>query len=176
MIVYISNLIIPLFFLIIALYGYFGKTDVYSAFTEGVKRGIITVYEIVPSLIGLFCAVSVFRASGLMDFLILGLTPLCKKINFPPELFSLCTVKMLSSSAAMGILTDIFKTFGPDSFLGRCASAILSSTETIFYTMSVYFASIGIKNSRGTLFCAILANLAGICASIFFVSQFFGGG
>lgn len=175
MISYISNLIIPLFFLIIVIYGYAENQDVYSTFTEGVENGLITVYKILPSLVGLFCAVSVFKASGLMDYIVAVLKPLCDILHFPPELFSLCSMKMISASASMGILADIFKTYGPDSFIGRCASAILSSTETIFYTMSVYFLSVGIKKTKHTLPCAILANIVGISASIIFIKWFFYG-
>ena len=163
---YISQSVLPAIFLIIILCGYCAGIDIFLAFTEGAASGIKTVFSVLPSLLGLLCAVSIFRASGAMDGLIALLSPICRLSGFPAELMSLGAVKMLSSSAATALLLDIFKVFGPDSLVGTAASIMMCCTETIFYTMSVYFMSVKIKKSRYTLAGALVATLAGTAASV----------
>ena len=174
MIGYISSLIMPLIVVGIVAKALLMKLDIYNIFTEGAKDGLKTVFEILPSLIGLMCGTAVLRGSGFLDFLCGMFAPLFDSAGIPPELLPLSVMKAVSSSAATGLLLDIFKQFGPDSFAGRTASVIMGSTETIFYTMSVYFLSIGIKNSRYTLAGAIIANAAGVIASYYIVLLFFG--
>lgn len=119
-----------------------------------------------PTLIGLMAAVGILRASGFLDFISGLLENFTGRIGFPGELVPLTIVKMFSSSAATGLLLDIFKQFGTDSRLGMIASISLSCTETIFYTMSVYFMTAGIKKSRYTLAGALIATFAGLAASV----------
>ena len=119
-----------------------------------------------PTLIGLMAAVGILRASGFLDFNSGLLENFTGRIGFPGELVPLTIVKMFSSSAATGLLLDIFKQFGTDSRLGMIASISLSCTETIFYTMSVYFMTAGIKKSRYTLAGALIATFAGLAASV----------
>ena len=133
-----------------------------------------TVFDILPSLIGLMCGVTVLRNSGFLDFVCELFAPVLEPFGVPTELLPLSVMKAVSSSGATGLLLDIFKQSGPDSFVGRVASVIMGSTETIFYTMSVYFLSVGIKNSRHTLFGAVFANFAGVLASYYIVMVFFG--
>jgi hypothetical protein len=111
-------------------------------------------------------AVGILRASGFLDFISGLLENFTGRIGFPGELVPLTIVKMFSSSAATGLLLDIFKQFGTDSRLGMIASISLSCTETIFYTMSVYFMTAGIKKSRYTLAGALIATFAGLAASV----------
>ena len=120
----------------------------------------------VSSTIGLMAAVGILRASGFLDFISGLLENFTGRIGFPGELVPLTIVKMFSSSAATGLLLDIFKQFGTDSRLGMIASISLSCTETIFYTMSVYFMTAGIKKSRYTLAGALIATFAGLAASV----------
>ena len=160
LLVYISNYIVPFLILSIIVYGLSAKVNVYETFIKGAKSGFFTVVRIMPTLIGLMAAVGILRASGVLDF-ISGLLE-----NFPGELVPLTIVKMFSSSAATGLLLDIFKQFGTDSRLGMIASISLSCTETIFYTMSVYFMTAGIKKSRYTLAGALIATFAGLAASV----------
>ncbi len=162
---YISQLILPLLFLIIVACGFCSKTDIFSAFVEGAAEGLKTVIGILPSLIALLMAVGIFRASGAMDILVSVFSSISKITGFPGELISLGIMKLFSSSAATGILIDIFKTSGPDSLNGLAASIMLSCTETVFYTLSIYSAAAGIKNTRYTVFCAVLANISGIVVS-----------
>lgn len=170
---YLSQIIMPLLFTIILVYGFLTGTDIFSSFVEGAKEGLKTVVGILPSLIGLILAVGIFRSSGAMDIFLRILSPISKTTGFPSELISLSMTKMFSSSAATGILIDIFKNCGADSLIGITASIIMSSTETVFYTLSIYSASAGIKNSRYTVVCALIANLAGIIASYYLAIIFF---
>ncbi len=162
---YISNFIVPFILFYIVGYGLLCRVAVFQEFTEGAKDGLKVVIGIMPTIIGLLVAVGVLRASGALDFLAFLLRPIISLLQFPSELVSLVLVKSLSSSAANGLLIDIFKEYGPDSYLGRLSSIIMSCTETIFYTMSVYFVSAGVKKTRYTLWGAIFATLVGVIAS-----------
>ncbi|MCM1283607.1 MAG: spore maturation protein [Muribaculaceae bacterium] len=165
-ILYISEAVIPLLVLYIVGIGISRRQRVYEDFLDGAKSGIRTVVEIMPTLIGLMVAVGILRASGFLDFLSGLLGRLMQYTGFPTELFPLALVKMFSSSAATGLLLDIYKTHGADSHLGIAASIMLGSTETIFYTMSIYFMSVKIKKTRYTLAGALTATLAGLIASV----------
>ena len=144
------------------------KTDknVYEDFLVGAKKGVKTVVEIMPTLIGLMVAVGILRASGFLDFIGEILGTFLQAIHFPAELVPLAVVKMFSSSASTGLLLDLYKEHGTDSFLGLAASIMLSSTETIFYTMSVYFMTVKVRKTRYTLAGALVASFAGIIMSI----------
>ena len=166
LLVYISNYIVPFLILSIIVSGLSAKVNVYETFIKGAKSGFFTVVRIMPTLIGLMAAVGILRASGFLDFISGLLENFTGRIGFPGELVPLTIVKMFSSSAATGLLLDIFKQFGTDSRLGMIASISLSCTETIFYTMSVYFMTAGIKKSRYTLAGALIATFAGLAASV----------
>ena len=169
----ISDFIIPVTILFIVVFGCLQKVDIYEVFLEGAKEGLRTVVEILPTLIGLVMAVEVMRAGGLMELLVEVFRPFANAIDFPAELVPLSIVRLISSTAATGILTDLFQNYGPDSYLGRVASVMMSCTETVFYTMSLYFLSAGIRRTRWTLPCALLANLAGIFAAVRLVEVVF---
>lgn len=162
----ISAFIIPLLIFFIVVYGVLNKTDVYDVFVEGAVDGLKTVVNIAPTLIGLMVAVGVLRASGFLDFLAGILSGAMERIGFPAQLVPLTLVRMFSSSAATGLALDIFKEFGPDSYIGRVASIMMSCTETIFYTMSVYFLTAKVKKTRWTLAGALISTLAGIIMSV----------
>ncbi|HJA06781.1 MAG TPA: spore maturation protein [Candidatus Mediterraneibacter pullicola] len=164
--VYISNWIVPFIVLSIVIYGLLANINVYETFIRGAKSGFLTVIRIMPTLIGLMAAVGILRASGFLDFLSEVIGRFSSYIGFPGELVPLTVVKMFSSSAATGLLLDIYKEFGTDSRLGLIASISLCCTETIFYTMSVYFMTAGIKHSRYTLAGALLSTFAGLAASV----------
>ena len=170
----ISDFIIPVTVLIVVLFGCVKKVDIYDAFIEGAKEGLRTVWDILPTLIGLMVAVSVLRASGALDILTSLLRPFSTAIGFPVELLPLSMMRLVSSAASTGLLMDLFHTFGPDSFLGRLASVMMSCTETVFYTMSVYFMSVGIRKTRYALSGALIANVVGIAAAYFVTVAVFG--
>ena len=163
-IVHLSNIMIPALIFYIVMTGLSQRKNIYQSFTKGAKDGVETVFGILPTLIGLMVAVGVLRASGFLDFLgrisgyFLG--------DFPQELVSLFLIKAFSSSAATGLLLDIYKEYGTDSYAGLVASLALSSTETVFYTMSVYFMAVKVTKTRWTLSGALVSTIAGILASI----------
>lgn len=170
LLVYISNLIVPFLILAIVVYGLLQKTPVYDHFIKGARSGFLTVIKIMPTLIGLMVAVGILRASGFLDFFAGLVGQVTGRFGFPGELVPLTVVKMFSSSAATGLLLDLYKEHGTDSFLGLAASISMSCTETIFYTMSVYFMTAKITKTRYTLPGALLATLAGIIASVVIAS------
>lgn len=164
---FLSEAIIPLLILIIVGTGLSHHQKVYEDFLDGAKSGVRTVVEIMPTLVGLMVAVGILRASGFLDFVSQLLEKMMEGTKFPTELLPVALVKMFSSSAATGLLLDLYKEHGTDSFIGQAASIMLSSTETIFYTMSIYFMSVKVKKTRYTLAGAMIASFAGIAASIF---------
>lgn len=162
--VHLSNIIIPALIFYVIMTGLTQKKDIYRSFTKGAQDGVQTVMDILPTLLGLMVSVGVLRTSGFLGFL----GEFCGRFleNFPQELMSLFLVKIFSSSAATGILLDIYKEYGTDSYAGLVASITVSSTETVFYTMSVYFMTIKVTKTRWTLSGALLATIAGILVSI----------
>ncbi|MCM1211468.1 MAG: spore maturation protein [Blautia sp.] len=162
-----SNIVIPVIIFYIVAYGLATKTNVYEDFIKGAKDGFRTVVQIMPTLIGLMVAVGVLRASGFLDFLGDMLSGVAGRLGFSSELIPLILVKMFSSSAATGLVLDIFKNHGPDSTLGLTTSIMMSCTETVFYTMSVYYMAAKVTKTRYTLAGAVLATAAGVVASIF---------
>lgn len=165
-ILFLSKAAIPFIILFIVGNGLLRRQRVYEDFLDGAKSGVRTVIEIMPTLVGLMVAVGILRASGFLDFLADLLAKGLAFTHFPMELVPIAIVKMFSSSAATGLLIDLYKTHGTDSMLGLAASIMLSSTETIFYTMSIYFMTVKVKKTRYTLAGALVATLAGIAASV----------
>ncbi len=165
LLMYLSDFCIPLLLFYMISYGLVTKTDIYKEFTEGAKDGFHVTIGILPTLIGLMTGVGMLRASGFLEMLSGLLAPVAELFLLPAELVPLVVVKMFSSSAATGLVLDIFKEFGPDSYLGKVTSLICSSTETVFYTMSVYFMAAGVKKTRYTLAGALVATVAGVAVS-----------
>lgn len=161
-----SDYIMPTVILGIVLYGLIKKVNVYDTFVKGARGGFLTVIKIMPTLIGLMVGVGVLRASGFLEFLSGLLGKGMAYLGFPAELMPLALVRMFSSSAATGLVLDLFKEYGTDSRIGKIASIMMSCTETIFYTMSVYFIAAKVKKTRYTLTGALLATVAGIVASV----------
>ena len=169
----ISNIMIPLIVFYIIAYGLMNGCKVYEVFVKGAKDGVKTVVGILPTLVALMTAVGILRASGFFDIVQKVFTPVSDLLGFPSELFPLVFMKMFSSSAATGLVLDIFKNYGTDSYIGMITSIMMSCTETVFYTMSLYFLSVGIRKTRYTLPCALLANLVGIFAAVALVRLVF---
>lgn len=181
LILYLSDLILPFVIFYIVANGWLSNRPVYDDFVIGAKKGFHTVLGVMPTLIGLMTGVAVLRASGFLDFLSTVFASILQSMItffFPDfasswphlenlsQLFSVILIKLFSSSAATGLALDIFKEYGTDSFLGMTVSLMLSCTETIFYTMSIYFMSVKITKTRYTLPGALIATLAGVIISI----------
>lgn len=164
--VYLSYYMIPLIIFYIVGFGLLMKVDVYGEFVKGAKDGMQTVVELLPTLIGLLMSVGILRSSGALDIVAQVLSPVAQLLHFDAELIPVSVIKMFSSSAATGLVLDIFETYGPDSDIGKTVSILCSSTETVFYTMSVYFIAVKVKKTRWTLAGGLLATLAGIIVSV----------
>ena len=174
MMLFISDLIIPLIFLIVISYGLLKKVNIFDTFVEGVKEGLETVMIVFPTLIGLMVAVGILRASGALDMIAGLFSPITEVVGYPTEVVPLTLMRMVSASAARSLMLDLFSVYGPDSFVGRLASIIMSTTETIFYTMSVYFISVKITKTKYTLTGALIANFVGIAVSLWVTIYVFG--
>lgn len=170
----LSDLIMPLVIVYILSFGYSKKIDVYESFIEGAKEGFSTVIDILPTLIGLMMAIGILRGSGALELLVKFFEPFAERVGFPKEAVPITFMRLISSSASTGILLDIFKNYGPDSFIGRFVSVMMSCTETVFYTMSVYFMSVRITKTRYTLAGALVANFAGIIAALLLCNKLWG--
>ena len=145
---YISNLTIPLLLFYVLGYGLFCKVDIFDAFVDGVKDGFRVVVGVLPTLIGLMIAIGILRASGILEGIASVAAPWTEKEFLPAALLPLSLIKMISSSAATGLLLDIYKEFGTDSTEGFMASLFMCCSETIFYTISVYFMATGDKDHK----------------------------
>ncbi len=165
-ILYISQFIIPFLIFYIIGYGLLAKVPVYNSFIRGAREGLETVVRIVPTMIGLMAAAGVLRASGFLDLLASLLERAASGSPFPAALVPLALLRMFSSSAATGLLLDLYKEYGTDSSVGLIASLMMCCTETVFYTMSLYFMTAGIKKTRHTACGALLATLSGIAACV----------
>lgn len=163
---FISDAVIPILIFSIVGYGLLNHHNIYDDFIKGAKDGFQTVIGIMPTLIGLMVGVGILRASGFLDLLSSLLGIITEPLHFPAELVPVSIVKMFSSSAATGLVLDIFKEFGPDSYYGIITSIMMSCTETIFYTMSIYFMTAKVQKTRYTLPGALLTTLAGTLASV----------
>lgn len=172
MLIRLSNLVIPALIFYIVLNGILNKVDVYDAFVKGAEDGIKTVVKVLPTLVGLMVGVGVLRASGFLGMMGEVFGTFTEKAGIGAEFAPLVFIKMFSSSAATGLVLDIFEQYGPDSKTGLLTSIMMSSTETCFYTMSVYYMAARVKKTGWTLPGALLATAAGIGASLLIVMFF----
>ena len=170
----ITAAIIPLFIVIVITYASFKRINVYDNFISGAQEGIQTVFRILPYIIGMLFAINIFRASGALDLLNNTLYPIFNLLGIPKELTPLALLRPFSGSASLSLLADIYKQYGTDSLIGRIASTMMGSTETIFYTVALYYGSIQIKKTKYTIPAALLSSLAGIIAAVFICNVAFG--
>lgn len=152
------------------------KQNVYDNFIEGAKEGFTTAIRIVPYLIAMLLAISVFRTSGCMDYIVNGIATIVAacgmNTDFVPTI-PIGLMKPLSGSGARGLMVDVITKYGVDSFQGKLAAVLQGTTETTFYVLAVYFGSVDIKNSRHALICGLVADLAGFTAAILIAYAFF---
>ena len=170
------TMIVPVILCGVALYGVWKRVDVYDALIQGAGEGLAVLLRIVPALIALMTAVYMLRASGALELAAQALSPLLDRMGIPGELLPLMLVRPSSGSAALGVGAEVIHTSGPDSYLGRVAAVMLGSTETTFYTIAVYFGSVGISRTRYAVPAALCADLTGFLAAAWAVRLFFGGG
>ena len=170
----VSSLVVPLLLAGLAAYGAGRRVDVYSALTHGAEEGLTVLLRIVPSLVGLLTAVSMFRSSGAMEWFSDLFAPVLAFLGIPEETAPLLLIRPVSGSGALAVATDLLQTYGPDSYIGRVAAVMLGSTETTFYTIAVYFGAAGIVRTRHAVPAALMADLTGFAVSALAVRLLFG--
>jgi spore maturation protein B len=170
----ISIWAIPLVVAGVPLFALTRKVKVYPVFVEGAKEGFQVAVRVIPPLVAVVVALGMLRASGAMDGLAALLAPLTSRIGIPASVLPMVLVRPLSGGAALGVVADVLRSEGPDSYAGRLASVMAGSTETTFYVLAVYFGAVGVTRYRQALPAALLADLAGFAASVVAVRFLFG--
>ena len=165
---------IPAIILIILAYGAIKKVKVYESFVEGAKGAFQVALRIIPFLVAILVAVGMLRAAGAIEMLSRLLGPALQKIGFPIEILPLAIMRPLSGGGSMGIVSELIKTHGPDSFLGRLAASLYGSTETTFYVLAVYFGSVQIKNTRHAVPAGLIADVFGMLGAVLICRILFG--
>ncbi|MBU3210384.1 spore maturation protein [Clostridium algidicarnis] len=170
---YMFKGIIPIIILAIVGYGGLKGVKIYECFVEGAKDGVSVCFRIFPYLLAMLLAVTIFRQSGALELLVGVFKPIMSLIGVPAELVPLIFIKPLSGSGALGVFTETIREYGVDSKIGLIASILMGSTETIFYTITVYFGAVGVKKIRHTLWAAIMADITAIIISVALVNLYF---
>ncbi len=165
---------IPLLVAGIPLYALLRGVKVYPAFVDGAKEGFQVAVRIIPPLVAIVVALGMLRASGAMDGLATALAPVTTWLGIPASVLPMVIVRPLSGGAALGVVADVLRSDGADSYAGRLASVMAGSTETTFYVLAVYFGAVGVTRYRQALPAALIADLAGFAASVAAVRLLFG--
>lgn len=169
----ISIGIVPFMVLGILLHGYIKGIDIYSSFIEGAKEGFKTSIRIMPYLIAIFIAIGIFRGSDALDMFIDLLSPIANLLGIPKEILPLILIRPISGSGALGVVKDTISSYGPDSFVGTLASIMMGSSETILYTVALYFGSIGVEDYKHTLKAALVSYIISIFIAVFICGFFY---
>ncbi len=162
----ISVWAVPVLLGVIPLYGLVRGIPVYEVFVEGAEEGFKMAVMMIPFIVGILVALSVFEASGALDWVIARLSGPLGLLGVPAPVVPLMLVRPISGGAALGIATGLLQKYGPDSLIGRVASTLQSSTDTTFYVLTLYFGSVGIRKTRYALKVALLGDLAGFVAAL----------
>jgi len=165
--------IMPALILALLVWALIKKVNIYESFVEGAKEAFPTIKRILPYMASMLIAMTVFRASGAMTYLTIALSPLTSLMGMPTELVPLFALRPFSGNAAYALLRDVLFTHGADSFLGVAASLILGSTETIFYTVALYYGSIKVTKTRVSIPVALISGVVGTVAALIFARMMF---
>lgn len=169
-----TDYVVPLLLLAACLLTLRKKENAYDILLEGGAEGLRLLVSIVPALVLLLVAVHMLRASRAVEMLSSLLSPVFRFLGIPPETAILVLIRPISGSAALAVGADLMASYGPDSLIGRTAAVMLGSTETTFYTISVYFGAVGIKRTRYAIPAALFADLVGFCMASWIVRWFYG--
>jgi spore maturation protein B len=170
----LGGYVVTMVILAIVLCGIIKKQNVFDLFLDGAKEGITIAFNILPALIGLMMAIEMFKASGALDLIVTALAPVGRALHFPSEIIPLALMRPISGSGSLSVYEGILKTYGADSFIGRTASVLQGSTETTFYTVAIYYGSIGVTKTRHTVPAALSADFVGFVMSILSVKLILG--
>lgn len=169
----ISLSILPIIILTILTLGIVKKIAIYEEFIEGAKDGFKVAIDIIPYLIALIVAISMFRASGALDWIANTISSLLNVLNIPKDIVPIIFTRPLSGSATLGLFSELAISNGAEAFVTKLAAIMVGSSETTFYVLSVYFGSVGIKKFRYALLTGIIADIIGIVLAIFVAHYFF---
>ena len=169
----LSRWAIPVVLLMVPLIAIIRKVNVFETFVEGAEAGFETAIKTIPYLVAMLVAISVFRASGALDILVGAFSPVLNLVGVPAEVLPHAVMRPLSGGAALGIATDIVKTHGPDSFIGRLVSTMQGSSDTTFYVLTLYFGSVGISRYRYSVISGLAADFATLAASVYVCHKVF---
>ncbi len=156
-----ADILLPTLIACVLMYALIKKVDAYASFVKGASESVPLIVSLLPYIIAMFIAIELFRASGLSAVLCEFISPLFKLLGIPPEVSELTIIRPFSSNAAYVLLKDIFVNYGPDSYIGKCASVIMGSSDTIFYVSSIYFGSTKVKKTLLTIPIALICNIVG---------------
>lgn len=170
---YISIIIIPLFVLLIILYGFKKNINLYDAFLDGAKEGLITTFNIFPAVLGMVFAINIFLDSNVLSFLLSTLNPILNNFNIPLDIIPMALLRPISGTASLAIMNDIFINLGPDSYAGRLASVLQGCTDTTVYVLALYFGSVKITKIGHSLSVGLFADAVGIIMAFIITSIFF---
>ena len=165
----IGSWVLPSMVVLIVLFGFIKKVNVFDSFIEGARDGVKTVYKLMPSMVGLVLAVTMLKQSGGMELIAKLLSPAAKIFSMPPDILPIALLSPVSGGGSLSLFENVLKNFGPDSFEGRVASVLASSTETTFYAVTVYYSAIGIKNTRHTLYAGLMGDFTAFALCSLFV-------
>lgn len=169
-----SIVAIPLIIAVFVAYAAKKKVPVYESFVAGAKGGFEIAVKIIPYLVAMLVAIGIFRASGAMELLVKGLSPIAHLIGMPPEVLPLALLRPLSGSGSLGLMADIMKKYGPDSFIGILASTMYGSSETTFYVLAVYFGAVNIYRTRHAVAAGLIADAVGMLGALLICRILFG--
>lgn len=162
-----ADILLPTLIACVLMYSLIKKVDAYSSFVKGSKEAIPLIVSLLPYIIAMFIAIELFRSSGLSGVLCKLISPLFKILGIPAEVSELTIIRPFSSNAAYVLLKQIFVDYGADSYIGKCASVIMGSSDTIFYVSSIYFASTKVKKTLLTIPIALICNVIGAFLACF---------
>lgn len=168
-----TNYIIPIIVLLIIIYGFYKKVDLYSSFLNGVKEGLQMIIKIFPTIFTMMISVQVLINSNIINDITSYLEPVLNILKFPKELFTLSILRPISGTSSLIVMNDLLKIYTPDSYIGRVASVIQGSTDTTIYILGLYFSTIGIKKTKYALPVGLLADLSAIILSIIVIKLLF---
>lgn len=166
--------LVPILVAIVLVAGFVRRVPVYDTFVEGAEEGIQLVLRILPYLVGIFIAIHLFRASGALESFTRAVEPFLLALGLPPPIVPLVLIRPISGGAAMGLILDILRTYGPDSYVGRLASVMQGSSDTTFYVLSLYFGSVRIRRIGRAMVICLIGDLAAFVAALLFTAIFFG--
>lgn len=158
--------ILPVIIVGITAYGLIKRVKIYEEFVVGAKDGFEIAVKIIPYLVAILFAIGMFRASGAMDWMILGLKPVLGFFGFPAEVLPMAIIRPLTGSGSVGVLADMIGTYGEDSIFVKMAGTMFGSTETTFYVIAVYFGAVGVRKTKYAVQAGIAADITGALMAV----------